>query len=100
LVCHIEGGTEAEGLEKRVLRKIFGPKGDKFTWEWKRLHNEELYEIYFSLNIIRARKSGIMRCAGHVLCMVDRRGAHTVLVGKPEGKRPTRSSEDNVNMDL
>jgi hypothetical protein len=51
LVCHIEGGTEAEGLEKRVVRKIFGPKEDKVAWEWRRLPNDELYKMYFSSNI-------------------------------------------------
>jgi len=76
LVYLIEGGTEVEGLEKRVLREIFGPKRDKVTGEWRRLHNEELYEIYFSSNIIRMSKSRIMRWAGHVACMVDRKGAH------------------------
>jgi hypothetical protein len=85
---HIEGGTEAESVEKRVLRNIFGRKRDKLTGEWRRLHNDELYELYFSPNIIRVRKSRIMRLAGHVARMVDRRGAHTVLVGRPEGKIP------------
>jgi len=104
LVYHNEGGTEAEGLEERMLRKILGPKRDKVTGELRRLHKKELYEIYFSSNIIRVSKSTIMRWAGHVARMVDRRGVHAVLVGRPEGKRPfgkpRHSWEDNVKMDL
>ena len=57
MVYHIEGGTKAEGLDNRMLRKIFGPKRDEVRGEWRKLHNEELYEIYFSSNIIRVSKS-------------------------------------------
>jgi hypothetical protein len=75
-------------FENRVLRKIFGPKRAKVTGEWKRLHNEELYDLYSSPNIIWVTKSKITELAGHVACMGDRRGTYRVLVGKPVGKRP------------
>jgi hypothetical protein len=56
-------------LEDRVLRKIFGPKRDKITREWRRLHNKKLYDLYFSPNIIWVIKSRTVRCVGHVACM-------------------------------
>jgi hypothetical protein len=74
-------------FENRVLRKIFGPKRDEVTEEWRRLHNEELNDLYSSSNIIRVMKSRIMRWAGHVARMGDRRGAYRVLVGRSEGRR-------------
>jgi hypothetical protein len=75
-------------LEKRVLRRIFGPKRDEVTGEWRRLHNKELYALYSSPNIIRAIKSRRLSWAGHVARMGERRGAYRALVGKPEGRRP------------
>jgi len=74
-------------FENRVLRRIFGPKRDEVTREWRRLHNEELNDLNTSLNIwvIKSRK---MRWVGHVACMEERRGAYKVSVGKPEVKRP------------
>jgi hypothetical protein len=69
-------------FENRVLRKIFGPKRDEMTGEWRRLHNEELYAQYSSPNSIRVIKSRRMRWAGHVALMGDRRGAYRVLVGR------------------
>jgi hypothetical protein len=57
LVCHFDGGTWLRVLENRVLRKIFGPKRDEITEEWRRLHNGELYSLYLSPNIIRGIKS-------------------------------------------
>jgi hypothetical protein len=91
-------------FENRVLRKIFGPKRDEATGEWRRLHNEELYDLYSSLNIIRVIKSRRMRCAGHVAVKGERKGAYRVLVPKPEGKkppgRPRRRKEYNIKMDL
>jgi hypothetical protein len=58
------------------------------TWEWRRLHDEELDNLYFSLKVIRVMKSIKVRWAGHVACMGERSGADRVSVGKPEGRRP------------
>jgi len=74
-------------FENMVLR-IFGPRRDKLTGEWRRLHNEELNDLYSSPNIVRVIKSIRMRWAGHVACMGEETGVYRVLVGKPEGKRP------------
>ena len=76
---------EESGLrvfENRVLRRIFGPKRDEVTEEWRRLHNEELYDLYSSPNVIRVIKSRRMRWARHVACMGDRRGVYRVFVRK------------------
>jgi hypothetical protein len=75
-------------FENRVLRRIFGPKKDEVTREWKKLHNEELHILYSSQNIISQIKSRRMRWAGHVARMVEERKVYKILVGKPEGKRP------------
>ena len=74
-------------FEKRVLRRIFGPKRDEVTGEWRKLHYEELNDLYCSPNKVWVIKSK-MRWAGHVLRMGERRGVYRVLVGKPDGKRP------------
>jgi hypothetical protein len=74
-------------FENRLLNRIFGPKRDKLTWEWRKLHHEELNELYFSPNIVRVIKSGRMRWKGHVTRMGERRGVYGFLVEKPEGKR-------------
>ena len=91
-------------FENRVLRRIFGPKLDEITGEWRKLHNEELSDLYSSPNIVRVIKSRRMSWAGHVARMVESRGVYRVLVGKSEGKRPlgrTRCRwEDNIKMDL
>ena len=91
-------------FENRVLRRIFGPKRNGVTGEWRKLHNEELNDLYSSPNIVRVIKSRRMRWAGHVARMGEGRGVHKVLVGKPEGKRPLgrprRRWEDNIKMDL
>jgi len=71
-----------------VLRRIFGPRRDEVTGEWRRLHNEELNDLYSSPKILRVIKSRRMRWAGHVARMGEERGMYRVLVGKPEGKRP------------
>jgi len=75
-------------FENMVLRRIFGPVRDEVTGELRRLHNEELNDLYSSPNIVRVIKSRRMRWAGHVARMGEERGAYRVLVGKPEGKRP------------
>jgi hypothetical protein len=75
-------------FENRVLRRIFGSKRDEVTGEWRKLHNEELYNLYSSPDIIRQVKSRPMRWAGHVARMGEERNVYKVLVGKPEGKRP------------
>jgi hypothetical protein len=69
----------------RVLRRIFGPKGDDVLRECRKLHNEELNDLYCSSNIAWVIKWSRMRRAGHVACMGERRGLYRVLVGKPEG---------------
>ena len=65
-----------------MLRKKFSPERDEVTGEWRRLHYEELYDLYSSPNIIQVIKSRRMRFAGHVARMGDRRGARRVLVGR------------------
>ena len=91
-------------FENGVLRRIFGPKRDDVTGEWRKLHNEELKGLYSSPNIVRVIKSRRMRWAGHVARMGEGRGVYRVLAGKPEGKRPLgrprRRWEDNIRMDL
>ena len=71
-------------FENMVLRKIFGPWRDEVTREWRRLHNEELNDLYSPPNIVRVIKSRRMRWAGHVARMGEERGVYRVLVGKPE----------------
>jgi hypothetical protein len=73
-------------FENRVLRRIFGPKWDEVTGEWSKLHNEELYELYFTPSVIRIIKSSTMRWAGHVARMGEKRNSYRLLVGKPEGR--------------
>jgi len=75
-------------FENRVMRRIFGAKWDEVTGEWRKLHNEELNDLYCSPYIVRVIKPRIMRWAGDVARMGERRGVYRVLVGKPEGKRP------------
>jgi hypothetical protein len=91
-------------FKNRVLRRIFGPKRDKATREWRRLHNEEFNDLYSSRNIIRVIKSRRMRWAGHIACMGEGRGACRILVWRPEGRRPLGRPrhrwEDNIKMDL
>jgi len=90
--------------ENRVLRRIFGSKKDEVTGEWRKLHNEELNDLYFSPNIMRVIKSRIMSLAGHVVCMGEGRGVYSVLVGIPEGRRPLERRRhrwgDNIKMNL
>jgi hypothetical protein len=91
-------------FENRVLRRIFGPKRDEVAGEWRKLHNEELHNLYSSPVIIRQVKSRRMRWAEHVARMGEERKVYRVLVGKPEGKRPLGRPrcrwEDGIRMDL
>jgi hypothetical protein len=91
-------------FENRVLRRIFGPKRGEVTGEWRKLHNEELHNLYSSPDIIRQVKSRLMRWAGHVARMGEARKVYKAVVGKPEGRRPLgrprRRWEDGVRMDL
>jgi len=91
-------------FENRVLRRVFGPKKDEVTWEWRKLHNEELRDLYSLPNIVWVVKSRRMRWVGYVARMGEGRGVHRVLVGKPEGKRPLGKPrcrwENNIKMDL
>ena len=91
-------------FENRVLRILFGPKRDEVTVEWRKLHNEEMNDLYFSPIIVRLIKSRRMRWAGHIACMGERKGLYRVLVGKPEGKRPIGRPrhrwDDNIKMDI
>ena len=86
------------------MRRIFGPRTDEVTEEWRKFHNEELKDLYCSPNIVRVIKSRRMRWAGHVARMGEERGVYRVLVGKREGRRtlgrPRRRWVDNIRMDL
>ena len=73
-------------FENKVLRRIFGPRRDEVTGEWRRVHNEELNDLYCSPNIVRVIKSIRMRWTGHVVRMGEERGVYRILVGKPEEK--------------
>ena len=91
-------------FENRVSRRVFGPKRDEVTGEWRELHTEELSDLYSLPNIVRVVKWRRMRWAGHVARIGKGRGVYTVLVGKPEGKRPLGRPrcrlEDNIKMDF
>ena len=87
-----------------MLKRIFGPKRNGVTGEWRKLHNEELNDLYCSPNIVRVIKSRRMRWAGHVASMEEGRGVYRSLVVKSEGQRPLGRPrlrwEDNIKMDL
>ncbi|PSN38822.1 hypothetical protein C0J52_23508 [Blattella germanica] len=91
-------------FENKVLRKIFGPKRDEETGEWRRLHNTGLNDFYGKPDIIRIIKSYRLRWAGHVTHMGNERGVRRIFEGKPEGKRtvgrPRMKWENNINHDL
>jgi hypothetical protein len=91
-------------FEKKVMRRIFGPKRNEMTEEWRKLHNKELRDLYSSPSIIRKIKSRRMRWTEHVARTAVKRDAYRLLVGKPEGKRtlgkPRRMWMDNIRMDL
>jgi hypothetical protein len=86
-----------------VLRRIFGPKRDEVTGEWRKLHNESLSDLYSSPSMIRIIESK-MRWVGHVARMGEKRNAYRLLVAKPEGKRPLGRPRhrwvNNIRMDL
>jgi len=74
--------------ENMVLRSSFGPSRDEVMGEWRRLHNDELNDLYSSPNIVWVIKWRRMRWVGHVECIGEERGMYRVLLGKPEGRRP------------
>jgi hypothetical protein len=100
----LRGEHRLRVFEKRVLRRIFGPKRDEVTGEWRKLHSGELHNLYSSPDIIRHIRSRKMRWAGHVARMGEGRNVYRVLMGKPEGKgplgRPRRRWDDGIKMDL
>jgi len=91
-------------FENRVLSRVLGPKRDEVTGEWRKLHNEELSDLYSLPNIMQGVKSRRMRRAGNVARMGEGRDVHRVLMGKREGKRPLgrprRRWEDNIKTNL
>jgi hypothetical protein len=90
-------------FENRVLRRIFGPKREE-DGSWRKLHNDELHNLYSLPNIVRVIKSRRTRWARHVARMGEGRGVYRVLVGRPKGKRllgrPRHRWEDNIKLDL
>jgi hypothetical protein len=95
---------EKRAFENRVLRRIFGPRRDEVTGEWRKRNNEDLRDLYSSPSIIRIIKARRMRWAGHVALIGEKRNAYRLLVGMSEGRRslgtPTRRWLDNIGMDL
>ena len=91
-------------FQNRVLRRQFWPKRDEVTGEWRKLHNEELSDLYTLPSNVRVLKSRRMRWGGHVARMGEGRVVHRVVVGKTEGKRqlgrPRRRWEDNIKLDF
>jgi len=81
-------GRKLRVFENMVLGRIFGPRRDEVTGEWRRLHNYELNDLYSSPNIVRVIKSRRMRWAGYVARVGEESGVYRVLLGKPEGRRP------------
>jgi hypothetical protein len=91
-------------MEYRDLRRIFGTKRDGVIGGWRKLHNDELHNLYSSPSIIRIIKSRSIRWAGHVARMGDKRNVYRLLIGKTKGKRPLGRPRgrwiDNIKMDL
>jgi hypothetical protein len=94
---------EQRGFLRTVLRKIFGPQRQEDR-SWRKLHNDELHNLYSSPSVVRVIKSWRMRWVGHVACMGEGRGVYRILVGRPKGKRllgrPRCRWEDNIKIDL
>jgi hypothetical protein len=97
LVSDLREERRLRAFEGRVLRRIFGPKRDEVARGWRKLHNEELHNLYPSPSIIRMIKSGRMKWAGHIARMRDKRNAYRILVGRPLG-RPRRRWVENIKM--
>jgi hypothetical protein len=95
-------GRRLRVFENSVLRRIFGPRRDQVTGEWRKLHYNELSDLYSLPNIVRLINSRRMRLAGHVASMRDSRDVYRILMGKPEGQRPLGRPrcrwEDNIKM--
>jgi hypothetical protein len=96
--------SESFSCDSVLLKRIFGPKRDEVTGECRKLHNEELHDLYSSPSIVRIIKVRRMRWAAHVTRMGEKRNAYRLLVGKPEGRRPLgrprRRWLDNIRMDV
>jgi len=92
-------GPRLRVYENWVLRRMFGPKRDEVTGEWRKVYNEELSDMYSSPNIIWLIKSRRMSWAGHIARTGERKCVYRGLVGKPEGRLLFRW-EDNIEMDL
>ena len=95
LIAHLEGGSGLRVFENRVLRGIFGPKGDEVTRERRKLHNEERNDLYCSPNVVRVIKWRRMRWAGHVARMGEERGC----IGSWWGNRRERDHWGNLGID-
>jgi hypothetical protein len=91
-------------FENRVLRRMFGPERDELTGGWRKLHNEDLHNLYSSPSIIRMIMSKRMKWTGQIARMEKKRNAYRLLVGKPYGKRrlgkPRYKYVDNIKMDI
>jgi hypothetical protein len=93
VVSDIKGRAQSGVFEKRVLRRIFEPKRDELTGEWRKFHSGELHNMHSSPDIIRQIKSMRMRWAGHVARMGEGRNVYRVLVGKARRKETTRKTK-------
>jgi hypothetical protein len=80
-------------FENRVPRRIFGPKRDEMTGDWRKLHNEKLHNLYSSPNLIRMVKSTRMRWNGHVARIAEKKNPYSILMGTPEGKEIIRMTK-------
>jgi hypothetical protein len=91
-------------FQNRVFGRVLGPKRDEVTGDWRKLHNEEISDLYSLPNMLWVVKSRRMRWAEHVACSSEKRGVYRFLVGRPEGKRslgrPKRRWQDNIKMAL